>query len=241
MEAAAQARRKSSKSPVRKATTPTVAPFSVASDAASQSEQDAQPVKRGRGRPRKDGRDPIPRKSLEKQEQKVEDWDMSDVWTSEQRSRSGRKIQRTTFHDEVGGLAFRLRDTKRSRNDEDDDAASGSGAVGSNEESGRRSDQTPRRGVLEDSKPAARISLSSVASYHGFVSPDMTYTPSASYAAASSVSSGKNPRRKPGARECMQISRKFGSNIIDQRYFDILMVSLVSLFASPPWKNLLCF
>ena len=33
----------------------------------------------------------------------------------------------------------------------------------------------------------------------------------------------KEPRRKPGARECMQISRKFGTDVIDQRYFDILM------------------
>ena len=39
---------------------------------------------------------------------------------------------------------FHLRNTKRSRNDKDDNAASGSGAAGSNEESGRRSNQTPR-------------------------------------------------------------------------------------------------
>jgi hypothetical protein len=38
-------------------------------------------------------------------------------------------------------------------------------------------------------------------------------------------SSSKYPRRKPGARECMQISRRFGSGIIPQNYMDILMVS----------------
>jgi len=38
-------------------------------------------------------------------------------------------------------------------------------------------------------------------------------------------SSSKNPRRKPGARECMQISRRFGAGVIQQNYMDILMVS----------------
>ena len=32
----------------------------------------------------------------------------------------------------------------------------------------------------------------------------------------------KGPRRKPGARECMQISRRFGVNVIPQKYMDIL-------------------
>jgi len=32
----------------------------------------------------------------------------------------------------------------------------------------------------------------------------------------------KVPRRKPGARECMQISRRFGANVISQKYMDIL-------------------
>ncbi|KAL3799627.1 hypothetical protein ACHAWO_008943 [Cyclotella atomus] len=31
------------------------------------------------------------------------------------------------------------------------------------------------------------------------------------------------PRRKPGARECMQMSRRFGSNVIDEKYYEILM------------------
>jgi len=33
----------------------------------------------------------------------------------------------------------------------------------------------------------------------------------------------KVPRRKPGARECMQISRRFGVNVIPQKYMDILL------------------
>ena len=37
-----------------------------------------------------------------------------------------------------------------------------------------------------------------------------------------SVSSSKSARRKPGARECMQISRRFGADVIPQQYMDIL-------------------
>ena len=35
---------------------------------------------------------------------------------------------------------------------------------------------------------------------------------------------GKIPRRKPGARECMQISRRFGVNVIPDKYIEILEV-----------------
>ena len=38
-------------------------------------------------------------------------------------------------------------------------------------------------------------------------------------------SSSKNPRRKPGARECMQISRRFGIGMISPNYMEILLVS----------------
>jgi len=37
------------------------------------------------------------------------------------------------------------------------------------------------------------------------------------------TSGSKAPRRKPGARECMQISRRFGTNIIPQQYMDTLL------------------
>lgn len=33
----------------------------------------------------------------------------------------------------------------------------------------------------------------------------------------------KAPRRKPGARECMQISRRFGLRVIPQKYMDTLL------------------
>lgn len=33
----------------------------------------------------------------------------------------------------------------------------------------------------------------------------------------------KEPRRKPGARECMQISRRFGVNVIPEKYMEVLI------------------
>lgn len=61
------------------------------------------PNKRGRGRPRKDGKDPIPRMFPSKSEISMDNLHL-DIATAVggQRSRSGRKIQRTIFHDEVG-------------------------------------------------------------------------------------------------------------------------------------------
>ena len=39
---------------------------------------------------------------------------------------------------------------------------------------------------------------------------------------ALAITSSKAPRRKPGARECMQISRRFGQRIIPEKYIEIL-------------------
>lgn len=40
---------------------------------------------------------------------------------------------------------------------------------------------------------------------------------------ASRIDNSKQPRRKPGARECMQISRRFGVKEIPEKYIEILM------------------
>ena len=45
----------------------------------------------------------------------------------------------------------------------------------------------------------------------------------AAYASSTKQEVAKQPRRKPGARECMQISRRFGVKEIPQEYLDILM------------------
>ena len=141
---------------------------------------DQPPKKRGRGRPRKDGRDPIPRaQSLPPMPAPV-DYDDTNV----ERSRSGRKIHRTIFHDESA--------------------------------MGRRGDgKRAKLGEGYDVDLAQSSSFSSTG-----------YLERSAAAAAKNAITGSNkagPRRKPGARECMQMSRKFGANIIDDKYFDILM------------------
>lgn len=143
-----------------------------------------QPIKRGRGRPRKDGSAPIPRKLATKSEISMSNLYLDTTDVSIERSRSGRKIQRTVFHDEIegGGLMKKLRTDEHP------------GIAGSVPYVAERS--------------AAAAAKSAIAG--GGRKPEM---------------GKKEPRRKPGARECMQMSRKFTTEIIDQKYFDVLMVS----------------
>lgn len=150
-----------------------------------------QPVKRGRGRPRKDGSAPIPRKLPSKSEISANNLytDMTDI--SVERSRSGRKIQRTVFHDELqgGGLM------KRPRTDEH--------GGDSNSASSRRIAQASMYVAERSAAAAAKSAIATGGRTPG--------------------SSRKEPRRKPGARECMQMSRKFGTGVLEQKYFDVLM------------------
>ena len=64
--------------------------------------------------------------------------------------------------------------------------------------------------------------------------PSTAVTPSTSQSVVDrgggSGSGHKVPRRKPGARECMQISRRFGANIIPQNYMETLLVSNLHLY-----------
>lgn len=143
------------------------------------------PVKRGRGRPRKDGSAPIPRKLTTKTE-----ISMANLYTeapnefSVERSRSGRKIQRTTFHDEMegGGLM------KRPRTDDGPGSAA-------------------RQASMHVAERSAAAAAKSAIAGSGKMPG----------------SSKREPRRKPGARECMQMSRKFGTNVISSGYFHVLM------------------
>lgn len=148
---------------------------------------DGQPQKRGRGRPRKDGGIPIPRKLQTKAEISTANVLIDSSDSNVERSRSGRKIQRTVFHDEVegGGLM------KRARTDDHGGAAASASRQAS---------------MYLAERSAAAAAKSAIAG--GGNAPGM---------------GKKEPRRKPGARECMQISRKFGTDVIDQKYFDVLM------------------
>lgn len=152
-----------------------------------------QPVKRGRGRPRKDGSAPIPRKLPAQSEISMSNLYTDTTDMNVERSRSGRKIQRTVFHDELqgGGLM------KRSRTDEH-------GGIAGDSASSRRIAQAS---MYVAERSAAAAAKSAIAAGGG-------RTPG---------SSRKEPRRKPGARECMQMSRKFGTGVLEQKYFDVLM------------------
>lgn len=50
---------------------------------------------------------------------------------------------------------------------------------------------------------------------------------SAAAAAKNVAGLKKEPRRKPGARECMQTTRKFTAGVIEQKHFNVLMASSV--------------
>ena len=124
--------------------------------------------KRGRGRPRADGSDPVPRQYASEYEISADNLYLDTEDLNVERSRSGRKIQRTTFHDEMegGGLM------KRPRLDSKGEAvAAAKGAWGGKAMAGGK----------------------------------------------------KEPKRKAGAREAMQVARKLGTTVIDPGYFDTLM------------------
>jgi hypothetical protein len=67
-------------------------------------------------------------------------------------------------------------------------------------------------------QPSVSVSASSVAA----AAAAADHLAGASYE-DTGVGSSKVPRRKPGARECMQISRRFGVRVIPQRYMDTLL------------------
>jgi len=155
------------------------------------------PIKRGRGRPRKDGSAPIPRKLPTKSEISAANVYIDTADFTVERSRSGRKIQRTVFHDEVegGGLM------KRPRTDDYGIAASASAS-----HTAHASRQASLY-VAERSAAAAAKNAIALGGGKGL----------------GGAGSKKEPRRKPGARECMQMSRKFNTGVIEQKYFDVLM------------------
>ena len=152
-----------------------------------QQEEAAASGKRGRGRPRKDGSAPVPRIKPSKNEIALENMYLDTTDLSAERSRSGRKISRTTFHDDLegGGLM------KKARTDEH-------GGIPSKSSSGK--------GSMYVSERRSAVAAKNAISGRG-----------------RSQEPRKDSRRKPGARECMQISRKFDAGVIEQKHFDMLM------------------
>lgn len=162
------------------------------------------PVKRGRGRPRKDGSAPIPRKLPAKFEISAANLYVNTADFTVERSRSGRKIQRTVFHDEVDGGGL----MKRPRTDSEHHGNSGGAASAA---SSSQPHGTRQVSMYVAERSAAAAAKSAIASG------------SSAGKALGAAGTKKEPRRKPGARECMQMSRKFSTGVIEQKYFDVLM------------------
>ena len=152
-----------------------------------QQEEAAASGKRGRGRPRKDGSAPVPRIKPSKNEIALENMYLDTTDLSAERSRSGRKISRTTFHDDLegGGLM------KKARTDEH-------GGIASKSSSGK--------GSMYVSERRSAVAAKNAISGRG-----------------RSQEPRKDSKRKPGARDCMQVSRKFDAGVIEQKHFDMLM------------------
>lgn len=81
---------------------------------------------------------------------------------------------------------------------------------------------SPNDGFLQQTQPSALLEAAELlpspksSNARRFVSPGTEI-------GSQPTSNSKNPRRKPGARECMQISRRFGAGIIQENYMKILM------------------
>eukprot|EP00978_Attheya_sp_CCMP212_P011568 scaffold28619_cov44-Attheya_sp.AAC.1 len=72
---------------------------------------------------------------------------------------------------------------------------------------------------------AARTTIPTPVSANNVSTTNTTITTTPATTAPATLGSGppaKVPRRKPGARECMQISRRFGANVIAQTYMETL-------------------
>lgn len=113
-------------------------------------------------------------------------------------TRTGRTVRRSTFHDEIEQGAQFLKSSRKSPKSSPNDTSYG-GSFRSTEAA------APSDMDLDATEPAAAAPVK------------------APPAPPVRQESSRNPRRKPGARECMQISRRFGDKVIPDKYYDILM------------------
>lgn len=116
-------------------------------------------------------------------------------------TRTGRAVKRSTFHDEIEEGAQLLKSHRKS---------------------------SPRA-LVDDTPDAAALpeDTTTTTTIPEPMAPPLVEPPVAAVVPepppAKKHSEPRGPRRKPGARECMQISRRFGDKVIPEKYFDILM------------------
>lgn len=154
----------------------------------------------------------------------------------QQRSRSGRVVKRNTMFDDIEEgpqllpTSMTTSEVKEDQKPSDTRLNAAPLSINSTEANaistlaqGSSAVSTPK---VE--KPATTLSQASsvkTATVNTSVSGKVTKVSplSASIVTTQASSSTKAPRRKPGARECMQISRRFGAEIIPETYMEILL------------------
>jgi hypothetical protein len=154
----------------------------------------------------------------------------------QQRSRSGRVVKRNTMFDDIEEgpqllpTSMTTSEVKEDQKLSDTRLNAAPLSINSTEANaistlaqGSSAVSTPK---VE--KPATTLSQASsvkTATVNTSVSGKVTKVSplSASIVTTQASSSTKAPRRKPGARECMQISRRFGAEIIPETYMEILL------------------
>jgi hypothetical protein len=207
------------------------------------------PVKRGPGRPPKSASKTSPNKkrisnTIEKVESSFTPGRGILNASSQQRSRSGRVVKRKAAYDEREEGAQLLKVPKIFMedivSDDGNDVATKVGPSAAATLAANTAISLSKEESTVTTNKSFDIGDQIIGNPDVLDQPSSNSSPMLGYVKASLVlpeedamsdkpsSSLKYPRRKPGARECMQISRRFGSGIIPQNYMDILIVSLVS-------------
>jgi len=148
-------------------------------------------------------------------------------------SRSGRTVKRSSFHDEIADRDQHLRSDRYVPDMIRDPSTSVTAAATASADR-FASALSASLDVEARSTGAAGISSSSTTNpptltnttHMAAARPPAAAGVSASrapLAAGSSSSSKLVPRRKPGARECMQLSRRFGANVIEEEHMETLL------------------
>jgi len=163
------------------------------------------------------------------------------------KSRSGRTVKRSTFHDELGHGMQQLQTSKLLELVTVNPGEQSLVIPGSTEIPGAARSRMASTGSLRSvasatsslKAPPATLNTNNFpglqsAAANANLMPSMVAggavnrsaaaasLPSSVISYSSRVDHSKQPRRKPGARECMQISRRFGVKEIPERYIEVL-------------------
>ena len=163
-------------------------------------------------------------------------------------SRSGRTVKRNAFHDEIAEQEQHLRAVKQETS-KSTTPKSASSSKSPSEAGSEKADSdvpdpeitplAPSTSQLVDTVPGMAAMSAASAAGSTLAPPYLGSSATAATGGSASVADSvpprvldpllddskdsKTPRRKPGARECMQISRRFGADVINDKYMEILL------------------